>query len=136
MPDNSDFVKCIADATFQIIAAEEEKVKKACLIVEGAARQKCPKDTGVLAASLTSEVEMTGQAIVGRIGSNLDYAPYVHQGTGIYAKDGAGRKTPWSYTIPTGTHKGTYWTCGQKPQPFLEDAKTEKRGAVERALGD
>lgn len=136
MADNSDFVKSIQNATLQIISEESKKVERACLMVEGAARQKCPKDTGELAASITSEVEVTATAITGRIGSNLNHAPYVHNGTGIYAKNGDGRKTPWKYTIPGGVHKGTYWTRGQKPQPFLEDAKLEKRGAVERVLGD
>lgn len=134
--DNGEFIRSIEEATLQVLLDMSGKMSKACLIIERAAKQKCPKDTGELEASITSEVEMTGSAIVGTIGSNLDHAPYVHNGTGIYAKDGNGRKTPWKYTIPGGVHKGTYWTRGQKPQPFLEDAKLEKRGAVEMALGD
>lgn len=136
MPDNNDFIKSLQDATFKIISDEAKKMDRACLIVEGAARQKCPKDQGILAASITSETEVTASEIIGRVGTNEDYGPYVHNGTGIYAKDGNGRKTPWGYTVAKGKHKGYHWTQGQRPQPFLEDAKLEKRSAVERALGD
>lgn len=136
MADNNDFVKSLQDATFQIVADTAKKMNRACLIVEGTAKQKCPVDEGVLRASITSEVEVGEMAITGRIGSNLEYAPYVHNGTGIYAKDGNGRKTPWGYRVKSGKYKGYHVTRGQKPHPFLEDAKLEKRSAVERALGE
>lgn len=55
-----------------------------CLVVEGEARQLCPVDQGHLRASITSETEITADEIIGRIGSNLEYAPYVHNGTGIW----------------------------------------------------
>lgn len=87
-------------------------------------------------ASITSETEVTASEIVGRVGTNEEYGPYVHNGTGIYAKDGNGRKTPWGYTVRAGKHKGFHWTQGQRPQPFLENAKLEKKSAVERILGD
>lgn len=135
MPDNSDFVKSIEKATLQIISDEAKKMNRACMVVEASAKQKCPVDQGVLRASITSEVDVSLSGIVGRIGSNLEYAPYVHQGTGIYAANGDGRKTPWSYVIPGGVHKGRYWTRGQRPNPFLENAKLEKRSQVERILG-
>ena len=134
--DNSDFIKSIEDATLQIITDEANKMNKACLIVENQAKQDCPVDEGILRASITSEVDVTESAIVGRIGSNLEYAPYVHNGTGIYAKDGDGRKKPWVYKVKSGKHRGYHVTRGQRPQPFLEDAKLKKRRAVERALGD
>lgn len=136
MVNNSDFVKSIQDATLQIIMDEANKMEKACLIVENQAKQDCPVDEGILRASITSEVDVTESAIVGRVGSNLEYAPYVHNGTGIYAKDGDGRKTPWAYKVKSGKHKGFHFTRGQRPHPFLEDAKLKKRRAVERALGD
>lgn len=136
MPDNNDFVKSIQDATARIVIEMEKKMNKACLVVEAQAKRNCPDDMGVLRASITSETDVTSDAIIGRIGSNLEYAPYVHQGTGIYAKDGNGRKTPWSYNVKAGKYKGWHVTRGQRPQPFLENAKLVKRSAVERILGD
>ena len=48
-------------------------------------------------------------------------------GTGIYAKDGKGRNTPWIYK-----NKDGKWirTRGQKPNPFLDSAVTENLGEI------
>lgn len=136
MADNSEFLRSMENATARMVLDMEKKVEKACLVVETQAKQDCPVDLGILRASVTSETEVTGEEIIGRIGSNLEYAPYVHNGTGIYAVNGDGRKTPWSYTVKSGKHAGEkYWTRGQKPQPFLENAKLKKKDEVEKILG-
>lgn len=135
MPDNSGFVKSLEDAQEQIIERLERNMDRACLIVEEEAKKRCPVDMGILRASIASEVEVTEAEVIGIIGDNLEYAPYVHNGTGIYAKDGNGRKTPWGYEVEAGKHKGFHWTRGQRPKPFLEDAKLAKRSSVERILG-
>ena len=98
----------------------DEALKKACLVVETEAKLRCPVLDGQLRQSITNEVD--GET--GVVGSNLEYAPYVHQGTGIYAKNGDGRKERWSYVDANG--KG-HSTIGQKPQPFLEQALDSKR---------
>lgn len=136
MPDNDEFIRSMENATLKMVMDMSQKMDKACLVVESQAKQNCPVDIGILRASITSETEVTASEIVGRIGSNEEYAPYVHNGTGIYAKDGNGRKTPWGYTVRAGKHKGFHWTQGQRPQPFLENAKLEKKSAVERILSD
>lgn len=136
MPDNDEFIRSMENATFKMVMDMSRKMDKACLVVESQAKQNCPVDIGILRASITSETEVTASEIVGRVGTNEEYGPYVHNGTGIYAKDGNGRKTPWGYTVRAGKHKGFHWTQGQRPQPFLENAKLEKKSAVERILGD
>lgn len=84
-------------------------------IVENDAKRGCPVNDGVLRSSIIHQVDAdNGKAI---IGSNCEYAPYVHFGTGIYAQNG--RQTPWMYTTSDGE---TYTTVGQKPNPFLQDA--------------
>lgn len=56
--------------------------------------------------------------MAGYVGSNLEYAPYVHQGTGIYAKDGNSRKqVPWVYYSEKDGQR--HVTKGTKPRPFL-----------------
>lgn len=102
-----------------------EPLNKACLLVENDAKRKCPVDTGQLRASITHEVE--GQT--GIVGTNVEYAPYVEYGTGIYARDGNGRQTPWSYQKADGK-----WitTKGQKPQAFLEPALLENENEIFR----
>ena len=136
MPDNDEFIRSMENATLKMVMDMSQKMDKACLVVESQAKQNCPVDIGILRASITSETEVTASEIVGRVGTNEEYGPYVHNGTGIYAKDGNGRKTPWGYTVRAGKHKGFHWTKGQRPQPFLENAKLEKKSAVERILGD
>lgn len=101
----------------------EGPLTKACLLVENDAKKNCPVDTGQLRQSITHEVEGN----TGVIGTNVEYAPYVEYGTGIYAKDGNGRQTPWSYQRADGK-----WitTKGQKPQAFLEPALLENEEEI------
>lgn len=135
MPDNSEFIRSMENATAQMIQDMKDKMDRACLVVEREAKKNCPVDQGLLRASVTSETVVSTDEITGRVGSNLEHAPYVHNGTGIYAKDGNGRKTPWGYTVKAGKYKGFHWTRGQKPQPFLENAKLTKKNEVEKILG-
>ena len=93
----------------------DEALNKACILVENQAKENCPVDTGELRMSITHYVE--GQT--GIVGTNKHYAPYVEYGTGLFARDGNGRQTPWSYQDAKGEW---HTTKGQKPQPFLEPA--------------
>lgn len=93
---------------------------EAALLVEGSAKQKCPVDDGILRASITHYVEKDNAVI----GTNTDYAPYTHEGTGIYASKGHGRMTPWRYQSSDGQW---HTTEGQKPKPFLKEAIEENR---------
>lgn len=134
MADNSEFLKSMSDATLKTVNDMEKKVKRACMVVENQAKQDCPVDLGILRASITSEVETTAESIVGRIGSNEEYAPYVHNGTGIYAVEG-GRKTPWKYQAQAGKYKGWHITKGQRPQPFLSYALLFNMDKIKKILG-
>ncbi len=68
----------------------EQGLTKACLIVEGEAKKKAPARDGQLRQSITHEVDK--ESSTGYIGSNLEYAPYVEIGTGIYSSEGTGRQ--------------------------------------------
>ncbi len=131
----SDFEESMKAAEKQILSELWKRMENACLLIEGEARKECPVDQGFLRASITHSVQEDGDKLIGTIGSNLEYAPYVHQGTGIYAVNGDGRKTPWGYEAKTGKYKGFHWTRGQKPNPFLTRAVTKSRKAVEKRLG-
>lgn len=48
--------------------------------VEAAAKQNCPVDTGRLRSSISHELALDG-GIVGRVGTNVFYAPFVELGT-------------------------------------------------------
>jgi HK97 gp10 family phage protein len=114
----------------QTIQAEVGAMTKACLAVERDAKVNCPVDTGLTRDSITSQVERDGDEVVGYVGSNAEQAPYIHQGTGIYAKDGNGRKeVPWVYRDAKGEFHST---MGQKPRPFVQDAIDTNRDTILR----
>ena len=104
-------------------------LNKACLVVENEAKRLCPVDTGDLRNSITHEVDDG----VGIVGTNKEYAPYVEYGTGIFAVEGNGRDTPWSYQDDKGNW---HTTIGQKPQPFLEPAARIKKKLVIKVFND
>ena len=52
-------------------------------------------------------------------GTNVDYAIYVHEGTGKYAVGGGGRQTPWRYQDDEGNW---HTTTGMLPNRFLRNA--------------
>lgn len=103
------------------------KVKLACALVERAAKQKAPKDTGALRRSITSKVEVIDDTTIGTIYTPLEYAPYVEFGTGLFAEEGGRKDVPWNYQDDEGNWHST---SGQKPQPFLRPALKENREAI------
>lgn len=124
----------LQSASDSILANFFQGMEKACLIVESAAKKNCPVDEGPLRTSITHDVSETPQEIRGRDGTNMEYGPYVHQGTGIYAVNGDGRKEPWGYTSESPKYSGFHVTVGQKPQPFLKDAVEANKDAITAAL--
>ena len=85
----------VEEATDEAIEIALEAVG---LQAEGYVQLLTPVDTGNLRNSFTSEVAMgddDGDAVY--IGTNVEYAPYVEFGTGIFADNGQGRQTPWVY---------------------------------------
>lgn len=78
--------------------SSEQSIKSAmtrvCNLVEAEAKRNCPTGEGTpqLRDSITHEIESDGNTVTGYVGTNVSYAPYVHQGTGIYAVNGDGRK--------------------------------------------
>lgn len=100
-----------------------EVLNQACILVENQAKINCPVKYGTLRNSITHEVE----GLQGVVGTNIEYAPYVELGTGLFATDGDGRKTPWSYQDDNGEW---HTTIGQHPQPYLKRALDQQRATV------
>ena len=122
------------DEVFQKISADllegaEKGMTAAVLLIEHDAKENSqPIDNGTLRASITHSVEMEDSNIVGYVGTNLFYAPFVHQGTGIYAIEGNGRKeVPWHYKDEQGNWHSTK---GMRPRPFINDAMEENRSKL------
>lgn len=68
-------------------------------------------------------------------GRRVHYPVYVELGTGVYATDGKGRKSPWVWVDKNGK---PHFTRGMKPRHFLKKAATEHvseyRNIVLRAM--
>lgn len=82
--------------------------------------EAAPYRTGDLRASLTVQ-ELDAETVA--MGTNLEYAIFVHQGTGLYG--------PFRRRITPVRKKALYWpgarhpvksVAGQRPQPFLTTA--------------
>ena len=134
MSDNRGFEARIDHATLEIIQRVAQNMDKACLVVERSGKQNCPVNFGALRADIHHEVTTTASEIVGVVGNSLDYAPMVHEGTGIYERNGRGRRTPWRFKVAAGKYKGWHTTKGQKPQPYLEDAKQQNLSKIRGIL--
>lgn len=103
------------------------------------ARRNCPVDEGRLRASLGREIIRHGSTVVGRVGTNLPYAVFIHEGTGIYAGKGPirpvrARVLRWPVKNNSGRGRRRYragataayayarQVKGQPGRPFLRNA--------------
>ena len=98
-------------------------------LVEGAAKLNCPVDTGNLRSSINHKVDKDELSV--KIGTAVEYAPYIEFGTGEFAENGKGRKGGWFYVDENG--KG-HFTRGMKPHPFLRPALLENKKQIKRIL--
>ena len=130
----NDVLANLENTIDKIKVCESVAIDRGCQVIENKARELCPVDDGILRASITHKVqESSVGTITGTVGTGVEYAPYVHQGTGLFAVDGNGRKEPWVYKDAKGQfHK----TIGQKPQPFLLDASIGEMDAVIRQISE
>lgn len=110
-----------------------ENTRKALLkagsLVERSAKQKAPKDNGQLAQSIQYEVDAQGTTCT--VYNQLEYAPYVEYGTGLFAEENGRKDVPWHYQDERGDWHST---SGQKPQPFLRPALTENENKIAELL--
>ena len=100
---------------------------KCCALVERTAKELAPKDNGELRRSITSKVEGN----VGIVFTNLEYAPYVEYGTGLFAETEGRKDVPWCYEDEEGEWHST---SGQKPQPFMRPALDQNRANIKKLL--
>ena len=113
----------------------KETMNTAVLLVHGQAKALAPVDTGNLAGSIHPKVITQGKTIIGKVYTNLSYAPFVEFGTGIKGNGTypnkdislSYRSTPWVYTPNDG--EDFYYTEGQVAQPYMYPAlkRNEKK---------
>ena len=95
-------------------------VEAACKLMEDEAKRLCPVDTGRLQDSIATTIDDSGKTIIGRVGTDVEYAVFVEYGTGLRGAASAGAgEGPYSPTWP-----------GMPAQPYLRPALDNNRGSV------
>ena len=113
--------------------ALEVALAEGAAIISTDASNRAPVDMGNLTNSITYEVRVSKDGYRGIVFTNVEYAPYVEYGTGLYAENGRGRKTGWYYKNSRGDW---IFTRGQRPQPFLRPALEDNQAQVLKRIAD
>jgi hypothetical protein len=85
-----------------------------------AAKVRCPVDEGRLRSSIGFAVNVLPNQVRVRVGSALEYARYVHEGTGIYGP----KRTP---IVPV-TAKALKFEPGRRMGPLPRGGRNAARG--------
>lgn len=100
-------------------------------IIQSTAKALAPVDDGSLRDSIEMDVLQGG--LTAKVSVGVEYAIYVEFGTGIYAVEGNGRSTPWTYYSDK---LGRFVTTkGMRAQPFWEPAIDAGRSYFRREMG-
>jgi hypothetical protein len=122
-----DIIDHTAEVLGEFNADKAAALESIGITAEGFAKKLTPVDTGRARNSISHAV--SGNDVY--IGSNVDYFKWLELGSGIYASDGQGRKTPWYYYDKNGKLQ---WTRGIKPRHMLKKAATEHTEEYKRIL--
>ena len=96
--------------------------------IESQTKQNTKVDTGKTKGSWEHRVDVNKLEAI--VGSRYDNALWEELGTGIYALNGDGRKTPWVYKSPDGKF---HTTVGKKPRRALFNAYTSLKNKLIRS---
>lgn len=89
-------------------------VAETARLIQSNAKAMAPVDDGTLRDSI--EMSISNGGLTAEVSVGAFYAVYVEFGTGIYAVNGDGRKTPWTYFSDK---LGRFVTTeGSRAQPF------------------
>ncbi|MCW6664518.1 HK97 gp10 family phage protein [Aerococcaceae bacterium NML191219] len=113
--------------------AMKAAIKAACLHNESAVKLATPVDGGLLRDSNSHRIKKTGDGYEGQVGNPVEYAPFVHDGTGEFSANGKGRKGGWAYVDDEG--KG-HFTRGQRPTHFIRDPMRHEKANTKKIIKD
>lgn len=88
-------------------------------------------DTSNLKNNISHQVVEDEKAVY--IGTDVEYAIYVHEGTGKYASKGDGRQDPWAFVDEEGKW---HMTRGIKPNRFLMNAVKRNKNQIKKIVED
>jgi HK97 gp10 family phage protein len=97
-------------------------------------KQRAAVDTGYMKNNVFRHVvKADANTIEDDVGSDAPYGVYQEFGTGIYAENGLGRKTPWVYRSKDGKF---HTTSGNRPHPFVRPTVREDFDKVIKSIRD
>lgn len=121
--DNSSQIKMVLER------ATVAGLEAAAAEIQSQAAKNTPVDTGQLKGAWGHIVDDDRKEAT--IGNTLENAIWTEFGTGEYAYNGNGRKTPWSYKDAKGNW---HTTMGKKPIRMLHNAFVTKKNTVIRII--
>lgn len=132
LTDNSNLIKSAAkESILRALEAVGREAKSCVVLALEGISPSAKGSTGGLMQSIEHEVDPSEPAVY--VGSRLEYAIYVHEGTGKYAAEGGGTvKERWVYQDElTGQ-----WHMGypQKPRRFLKQAIEANLGEFKKII--
>jgi HK97 gp10 family phage protein len=112
----------VQDNTDEILKELQQKqlafVTAAAALVQSEAKARAPVALGDLRNGIQMEPYFDDGIAIGEVGATATHSVWVEYGTGTFAKDGNGRKTPWVYKHPK---SGKFiYTFGNPAQPFMQ----------------
>lgn len=121
-----------------------DAMRRATLLVQRDAKILAPVDSGRLRASIIPEIRAEGREVLGVVGSNVVYAPYMELGTGIYAGGKPYFPPPEALERWASRHGSTgylvalaiYKAGGLKPRKFLQQAIENNQQRIHDLVGD
>ena len=124
------------------VEAVKNAMQQAVLMVHGQAKELCPVDNGNLRLSLHPKVIVEGNDVIGKVYTNVNYAPYVEFGTGAIGNGTYPKKDinltytdkTWTYTPDGG--ETFYKTRGHVAQPFMYPAIKTNKPRIKRMFQD
>jgi HK97 gp10 family phage protein len=132
-----------------VTADLKDDAVSAMSMVRNAARRKAPTDETVLQKNIVVKDMTSGKDLQVGCGifaeSAVNYAVYQEYGTGIYAENGQGRKTPWRFVVQSAKWANIWGInvgdlsppfYGNHPHPFMRPAWDEEKENVQKYLKD
>lgn len=105
----------------------ENAINRAALKVSGDAKKNAPVDSGLLRSSIHAKrAERHGNEIVSKVGTAVEYAPYVEFGTGMR---GAASNTNTEVSV---SHRKDW--PGQVAKPFLWPALRKNKSEINKMI--
>lgn len=104
-----------------------------CIRVQSGAKRRCPVDTGRLRSSIRWTLGRDGKGLFGRVGTEVEYAYFVHEGHGPY-EVGSTRGPGTALRFESGgdvvyvSFPNTVSIPAMEGRPFLKDALRDIAG--------